>query len=43
MGEERELFIFLLPDSKSLEGLSECDPSTESHPEGGGGENWFQI
>ena len=35
IGEERELFIFLLPDSKSLEGLSECAPSTKSHPEGG--------
>lgn len=35
IGEERELFIFLLPDSKPLEGLSECAPSMESHPEGG--------
>ena len=35
IGEERELFIFLLPDSKSLEGLYECAPSTKSHPEGG--------
>lgn len=37
-GEERERFLFLLPDSKSLEGLSECAPSKESHPRVGGGD-----
>lgn len=37
IGEERERFLFLLPNSKSLEGLSECAPSKESHPGVGGG------